>query len=185
MKDAAIIDLYWQRDETAIAETDRKYGAYCHTIAFNILSLKEDAEECVNDALHKAWNTIPPEYPNVFRVWIGKIVRNLALDRWRKNHAKKRDCGMEQLLSELEDCIPSMSSVEQNIEMAELSRVISNWLDTLLQWERVVFIRRYWYGDALSLLADKCSMTPGKLAQKMYRMRASLKAYLEQEGVIL
>lgn len=185
MEDATIIDLYWNRSETAIVETNRKYGGYCQSIAFNILSSKEDAEECVNDTWHKTWNKIPPERPNTFRAWLGKIVRNLALDRWRQNHAKKRDCGMNQLLLEFEDCVPNVSSVEQSVEANELSRVISDWLDTLSQADRRVFIRRYWHGEALHILAQNNGITPGKLAQKMYRLRVSLKTYLEQEGVVL
>lgn len=185
MEDAKIIELYWERNESAIVETNRKYGGYCHAIAFNILSVKEDAEECVNDTWHRTWNAIPPERPNALRTWLGRIVRNLSLDLWNKNHAQKRDCTMNQLLSELEDCVPSVVSVEQAMDAKELSVFISSWLDALPEQERFLFIRRYWHGEALKEISRSCQFPPGKLAQKMYHLRLSLKAYLEKEGVIL
>lgn len=111
MQDSEIIALYWQRDEAAIAETSRKYGAYCFRIAGNILTAKEDAEECVNDAYHRAWNAIPPERPEHLGAWLGRVVRNVALGRWQHAHARKRNRGMTTLLSELEDCIPAPQNV--------------------------------------------------------------------------
>lgn len=185
MEDAAIIDLYWQRDEAAIAETNRKYGRFCHSIALNILSVHEDAEECVNDTWHRTWNAIPPQRPNALRAWLGKIVRNLSLDRWRKNRAQKRGCGLEQLLTELEDCVPVAESPESLIETTELSHYISGWLDTLPSADRALFIRRYWYGEGLDRLAAESGMPPGRLAQKMFRLRNNLKLTLEREGVTI
>ena len=127
MEDERIIELFWQRDEDALTRLDEKYGAFCFTIAFNVLSVREDAEECVNDAFRRAWESIPPERPRLLRAWIGKVTRNLALNRWNRDHAQKRG-GLELLLSELEDCVPASESVERTVDAAELGKIISGWL---------------------------------------------------------
>ena len=183
MEDVEIIELYWQRNEQAIAETAQKYGAFCHSIAKNILSIDEDAEECVNDAFHQAWNAIPPQRPVRFRAWLGKTVRNLALNLWNKNHAQKRYAGMTLLLTELEDCIPAPQTVEREIEEKELTGLLERWLRSMDREDQVLFVRRYWNGMALKELAKEQTVSPGKLAQRMYRLRLSLKAALEEEGV--
>ena len=185
MEDAQIVDLYWARDERAIAETDRKYGAFCHAVAHNVLAVREDAEECVNDAYQKAWESIPPQRPLLLRAWLGKVVRNLALNLWNRNHALKRGGGADVLLSELEDCIPSPEGVVRALEDEELGRVISDWLRTLPRDDRALFVRRYWNGEALGDLAAAWHITPAKLAQRMYRLRRGLKAALEQEGIAI
>lgn len=185
MEDSRIIELFWHRDEAAITETNEKYGKFCHSIAYNILSVHEDAEECVNDTWHKTWEAIPPERPNAFRAWLGRIVRNLSLDRWRKNRAKKRYDGMDVLLSELDDCIPSKVSVECQVEDKELPIIIDKWLDTLSKQERILFVRRYWNGDAVKELAFEIGVTPNKMAKNLYNLRLSLKSMLEKEGVYL
>jgi len=183
MEDIQIIELYWQRNEQAIAETSSKYGAFCFSIAKNILSIHEDAEECVNDTYHQAWNVIPPQRPNKFRPWLGKIVRNIALNLWNKNHAQKRYAGMTELLSELEDCIPSSQTVEREVEEKELTEYIDRWLRSLDREDRILFVRRYWNGIALSELAKEQAVSPGKLAQRMYWLRHRLKTALEKEGI--
>lgn len=114
MEDSQIIELYWQRNETAISATKQKYGNFCYGIAKNILSVHEDAEECVNDTYNQVWQAIPPQRPERFRAWIGKIIRNIALNLWNKNHRQKRNVGMTELLSELEDCILSPQTVERD-----------------------------------------------------------------------
>ena len=116
MEDLEIIGLYFKRDETAIDETAAKYGAFCHSIALNILAIDADAEECVNDTYLRTWNSIPPQKPDKLGSWLGRVVRNIAYDLWKKNHRQKRYAGMEQLLNELEDCIPSPATVECEIE---------------------------------------------------------------------
>ncbi len=185
MEDAQIVDLYWQRDESAISETARKYGMLCRTVAKNILMVYEDAEECVNDAYHRAWNAIPPQRPEHLGAWLGRVVRNLALDRWEHDHARKRYSGMTAMLSELEDCVPAPKTAESELEDKELSRLISAWLRTLEREDRVLFVRRYWYGAALQELAAERGISPGKLAQRMFRLRRSLRNALEKEGVTL
>ena len=183
MEDAQIVELYWARDESAIAETDQKYGAFCHTVAYNVLAVREDAEECVNDTYQRAWEAMPPQRPAILRAWLGKIVRNLALNLWNKNHAQKRGGGMDVLLSELEDCIPSRESVERALDAEELGADISAWLRQQPYEDRVLFVRRYWNGTALNELAEAWGMEPARLAQRMLRMRRSLKAALEKEGI--
>ena len=185
MEDAQIIDLYWQRDENAIRQTDCKYGAYCRKIALNLLGSREDAEECVNDTWHQAWLLMPPERPLRLKSYLGRIVRNISVNLWHKNHAGKRGNGLELLLSELEDCLPSGQNVEREVEEARLGEVISGWLRTLPRNDRVLFVRRYWYGDALNSLADEWGISPGKLSQRMYRLRRSLRAVLEREEIAL
>ncbi len=185
MEDEEIVSLYWSRSEDAIRESERKYGPFCRTLAQNILSVREDAEECVNDTWYHAWNAMPEERPRHLRAWLGKVVRNLALDLWQRNHAKKRYGGMYLLLSELEDCVPAPGTVEAAVEDAELGRIISRWLSALSPEDRQLFVRRYWNGQALNALADETGLTPAKLAQKMYRLRRNLKKALEKEGVQL
>lgn len=182
MDDTRIIALYWQRKEQAVAETAKKYGGFCHNIALNILSIREDAAECVNDTWHSAWNAIPPEHPVCLRAWLGRVVRNLALNRWNQNHAAKRYNGMDQLFDELAECIPASQTVERQIEDRELSEVINTWLGALAAEDRIIFIRRYWRGDAVKQLAQACGVRPNDMAKRMYRLRQSLKAALEKEG---
>lgn len=185
MDDSAIIALYWSRDESAIAETQRKYGPYCCAIAMNILGSREDAEECVSDTFHSAWNAIPPQRPGSLPGFLGRIVRNLSISRWRREHAQKRYDGVELLLSELEDCIPAPGTVEETLERRQLGRAISAWLDGLEEGDRRIFLRRYWYGDAVKDLAAEAGQGANALAQRLLRLRKGLRAFLESEGVEL
>lgn len=185
MEDIQIIKLYWSRDETAIQETNTKYGRLLHSIAFNILSNHEDSEECVNDTYNNAWDIMPPQKPNSLMAFLGRMVRNLSINRWHKNRAQKRYNGAEVLLSELSDCVPASNSVEKAIDTKELSEFISDWLCTLPQDNRVLFLRRYWFGDSIKTLAYECNTTPNKLAARMYRLRQNLKTAMEKEGVLL
>ena len=152
MEDSEIITLYWNRDERAIAETSTKYGSFCQRIAQNILTVREDAEECVSDTYQQAWTSIPPLRPQRLRPWLGRVVRNLAINRWRRNHAQKRYAGLEALFSELEECIPSGETAEGRLEEGELTQVLNGWLASLSQSDRVLFLRRYWNGEPLKEL---------------------------------
>lgn len=185
MEDTQIIELYWQRSEQAITETAQKYGSFCLTIATNILSLREDAEECVNDTYHQAWNAIPPQRPVRFQPWLGRIVRNIAINLWNKNHAQKRYAGMDALLHELEDCIPASQTVQQALDERELATLLENWLYTLSQEDRRLFLQRYWYGVPLQELAAAQGVAPNKLTGRMYRLRKALQSTLEKEGILL
>jgi len=182
MEDSLIIELFHTRNEDAIAQMQTKYGAYCMRIASNLLS-REDAEECVNDTFLAVWNAIPPAKPSDLKAYLGKTARNLAINRYQKNHAKKRHYGIAVLLSELEDCIPSPDTAERGADSRELTAVINAWLGSLDKDDRVLFARRYWYGASLKELAKERNISPGKLAQRMHRLRLSLRLTLEQEGI--
>lgn len=185
MEDTGIIELYHARNERAIAESERKYGAFCRAVAMNLLRVREDAEECVNDTWHAAWNRMPPDRPQSLKAFLGRITRNLSVSRFRAARAQKRYDGMEILLSELDDCVPDSRGVEETAEGYDLSGLISCWLDRLSTDDRTLFLRRYWYGDAVKDLAHLWNCTPNKMAQRMFALRRDLKDYLEKEGVIL
>ena len=185
MNDRQIVELFWKRDEAAIENSAAKYGRLLHRISFNILSNHEDSEECVNDTYVKAWNSIPPKKPEYLSAYLGRITRNLSLNRWHGNRAKKRAENMEMLLSELSDCVPAPQTIEDEIEGKLLTETIVMWLETLSQNDRVIFLRRYWFGDSLATLADACETTPNKMAGHLFRLRKALKKSLEKEGITI
>ena len=185
MEDTDIIQLYWARDEGAIAATDEKYGTLCRSLSHNILASREDAEECVNDTWHRAWNTMPPQRPASLRAYLVRLVRNLSIDRWRARKSQKRGEGLEALVLELEDCVPAVPSAEEETEARELSRTIDRWLDGLPREDRVLFVRRYWYGQRLDELSGQLGWSPNRGSQRLLRLRTGLKRYLEREGVVL
>lgn len=185
MDDLAIVELYHRREERAIAESDKKYGAQCRSIALRLLDFREDAEECVNDTWHAAWNKMPPDRPQALGAFLGRITRNLSISRWRHDHAKKRYSGIEILLSELEDCVPTPGTVEEDLEQRQLSQAISVWLDGLPLEDRRLFIRRYWYGAPVRKLAAERGGSANTLSQRLLRLRKDLRAFLELEGVDL
>ena len=185
MEDQKIIELYLQRSEKAIDASQHKYGAFCLHIAKNILTVPEDAEECVNDTWHTAWNRIPPVIPDSLKAFFGKLVRDISLSRYRANHAKKRYSGMEVMLDELGDCIPSEFDVEQELERQHTSDMINEWLSGLSQESRVLFVKRYYYGDAVKTLAKEFGFTENQMAQKMMRLRNNLKSFLVKKGVAI
>jgi RNA polymerase sigma-70 factor (ECF subfamily) len=185
MEDREIVALYWRRDERAITETDRKYGGLCRAIAMNLLGVREDAEECVNDTWLQAWNSMPEQRPERLRAWLGRVVRNLSISRWRAAHRQKRYAGIELLLSELDECVPSPDDTQRTVELNELSALIDGWLRTLSEEDRTLCLRRYWNGEQLAALAAERNTAPGSLAQRMHRLRAGLKTKLEQEGIVL
>lgn len=179
MTDEKIIELYLARDETALIETDKSYGAFCKKIAYNILSVTEDAEECVNDTYLKAWNSIPPTIPASLRAFLGCIARNLSISRYRKEHAAKR--GTAIMLSELGECIPEPLH-DGDFDERQLVQLINEWLGSLKAEDRALFVRRYFSGDDLKTLANLCGISENRIAQKMFRLRNKLKIKLESEG---
>ena len=185
MEDSAIIDLYWSRDQRAIAETAGKYGSFLHHLVWNILRSQGDAEECVNDTYLRAWNAIPPARPTALRAWLGRIARNLSLDRWKASQAQKRGGGAEVLLGELADCVPAPRSLEQHLEDQEIAALISIFLRRLPAESRVVFLRRYWYGQEIKDIAVERGCGVGKVKSSLFRARKALRAYLEEEGIAL
>ena len=186
MEDSEIVALYWQRDERAIAETDGKYGPFCRAMARNLLGSPEDAEECVSDTWLEAWNSMPRERPALLRPWLGRVLRLNAIDRWRAAHRQKRFGGVETLVLELEECVPSYADdPQQALEAAELGALVERWLAALRVEERRLFLRRYWNGESLKDLAEEAKLPPALLAQRLRRLRLKLKDYLKKEGVTL
>lgn len=183
MDDLAIIELYHRREERAIAESNKKYGALCRSIALRLLGFREDAEECVNDTWFAAWNQMPPARPRALGAFLGRITRNLSISRWRKDHAKKRYSDMEILLSELEDCVPAAGTVEEVWERQQLAGAISGWLDGLDAEDRRIFIRRYWYGEPVKTIAAERGEGANALSQRLRRLRKHLQTFLESRGV--
>ena len=183
MEDEKIIDLYFQRDETAIRETEAAYGKLCMRIAMNILSIRQDAEECVNDTWYSAWERIPPTRPLSLRSFLGRITRDGAISRWRSEHAQKRFDGMELLLSELDECVPASTNPEAETEAAELSERIAAWLRALDADDRALFLRRYWYGDGVAEMAKERRERANSVSQRLLRLRKRLRETLESEGV--
>ena len=186
MEDGKIIDLYWARSQQAIAESEAKYGPYCHTIARRILDREEDAEECVNDTWLRAWNAMPPQRPGILSAFFGKLTRNLSLDRWRRAKAAKRGGSqVEVALHELEDCLPDRRSPDENLEAWETAALISAFLRRQPQLDRVLFVRRYFHLEPLDSLAGRFGLSAGQVKSRLHRMRQRLKAELEQEGVAI
>lgn len=185
MVNKEIVSLYLARREEAIRETEKKYGAYCRQISRNVLTVKEDAEECVNDAYHAAWTHIPPDEPVSLKVYLGRLIRNLAISRYRKNHAAKRYAGAELLLSELEDCVPYTDTPERIAEADELAHELTDWLSSLAKEDRILFLRRYWYGVSVKRLAQERGCKANAAAQRLYVLRGALRDYLFTKGVEL
>ena len=186
MEDAEIVDLFFQRSEQAIPETAAKYQGLIFQISRNILENPQDAEECVNDTYLHTWNAIPPARPSALKLWLGRIARNLSLDRWKWTRAQKRGgAGMEVLLGELDDCVPTSHSPERCLEDQEIADLIGAFLRRLPAERRQIFLRRYWYGQELSEIAGALGCGQGKVKSSLFRTRKALRAYLEQEGVAL
>ena len=186
MDDSKIVDLYWERSETAIDETAKKYSRYCHRISFNILKNNEDAEECVNDTYLRAWNAMPPNRPSILSTFLGKITRNLSFDRYKKYSAKKRGFGQVELaLSELDECIPSKSNVEAEIDADILAETLNGFLEDLPQEKRIMFVRRYWYLMSIKEIAQDFNASESQVKSMLFRERQNLKSILEKEGILL
>ena len=185
MEDQRIVELYWERSEDAITETQKKYGRYCHIIAYNILYSDEDAEECVNDTYLKAWDAMPPHKPERLSTFLGKITRNLALDRYSRSRAQKRVAvGTELILGELEECIPDAGAADVSEEMI-LRDAINGFLGSLPKQTRILFLRRYWYLCSIKEIARDFAMTENRVKVTLLRTRTKFKAYLEKEGIVI
>ena len=183
MEDEKIIELYRRRDREAIAETEKKYGGYLFAVAGNILQSHEDAEECVNDTYFKVWNSIPPAWPKVFSAFLGKITRNLAFSRYRRERAEKRGGGeVTLILDELEECISGDNSTEKAVEMSELKETLNAFLRGLSEDKRNLFLRRYWYCDSISEISKSFSVSEASVRMKLMRLREKLRLYLTERG---
>ena len=186
MQDDQIIDLYWQRDEAAIQETQQKYEAYLMKIANNILSNLEDSKENVNDTYLKAWNSIPPHKPSILSTYLGKITRQGAIDMFRSRNRQKRQASQYALsLSELEECISDGNTTQQNADFHLLAEAINAYLYTLSPEARTTFVGRYYYMDSIKDVAAYYGMSEAKTKSMLHRTRKGLKNYLEQEGFLI
>ena len=186
MEDKQIVDLYWLRSESAISETAIKYGRYCYYIAHNILHNNEDSEECVNDTYLNAWNVMPDQRPSKLSTFLGKITRNLSLNRWELYNAEKRGSGQIPLaLHELHECIPSTDSADHLVDDLALAEIINRFLAALPKERRMIFMRRYWYLSPIAEIAADYSMSESKVKMSLLRSRNALKQVLEEEGIDL
>ena len=183
MTDEGIVSLYWNRDEQAITETDLKYGKYCFTIAYNILCNKEDSDECVNDTYNKAWNSMPPQRPVILSAFLGKITRNISLNRYKENNAKKR--GGSQLpliLDELGDIASDIPGPDDELIRKQMVQAINDFLKYLSADKRVMFIRRYWYADDIGAIAKRMGTSANNVSVEIRRIRLKLRGYLAERG---
>ena len=183
MDDKEIIDLYWARDEGAIRETAMKYGRLCARIAGNILAIKEDCEECVNDTYFAVWNAIPDKRPNKFLAFIGKITRNLALKKYEYVAAAKRNPSAVTSLDELGECVSGRESVESEIENRQIESAIDAFLWQQDEGKRNIFIRRYWYFESIENICKNTGFSQSKVKSMLFEMRRKLRSYLEDEGI--
>ncbi len=184
MDDTQIIELFYKRSENAISKTAEKYGKYCYYIAYSILRDVQDSEECVNDTYLRAWNLMPPQKPNNLQTFLGKITRNLALDRYKYNNRDKRGGGQVGLvLEELDECIPARNDPEQAIMDKELIETLNLFLAGLPSRKRQIFIRRYWYLSPISEIAEEFCVSENNVKVTLFRTRNELKIFLEKAGI--
>ena len=183
MTDDDIVKLYWDRNETAITESSGKYGAYCSSIAYNILCNRDDADECVNDTWLHAWNAMPPQKPSILSAFLGKITRNLSFDLYKKIHREKRGGdGIDLVLDELAEIVSGGEDPADAYDTAELTRDINLFLDSLSDDKRNMFVLRYWYADSVSSIAKRFGTTENTISVTLNRLRKSLKTYLTERG---
>lgn len=183
MEDRIIVQMYWDRNQDAIGETSKKYGAYCTAIASNILEIREDVEECVNDTYLGAWNSMPPHRPTMLPTFLGKITRNLAINRHRHNKAQKRSGNLQAVLEELGECVAD--SPEQVLDARMLGQALNGFLATLPERKRSILLCRYWYADSVGDIARRFFMTEGAVTMQLKRLRQQLRKYLEERGMEL
>jgi RNA polymerase sigma-70 factor (ECF subfamily) len=184
MQDCNIVDLYWQRDEQAIKETAEKYGSYCYHIAYNILYSDLDAEECVNDTYVKAWESMPPHKPEKLSTYLGKLTRNIAINRYVHDRAQKRNAETDLVFDELSYLIPDGQTSNLPDEVA-LKDAINRFVGALPYQTRVVFVRRYWYVSPIADIAKDYGLSQGQVKVMLFRTRKKFKAFLEKEGISL
>lgn len=183
MDDKKIVDLYWMRSESAISETDKKYGKYCRYIAERILESEEDAREVQNDTYLQVWNTVPPNRPDPLKTYVGAISRNLSLNRYEARHAQKRDGVLGEALEELSECIAQKDDIPTERE-ERLRELLDSFLATLPKRTRRVFLRRYWYASSISEIAKDYGMSENHVTVMLHRTRKALADILQKEGFL-
>ena len=185
MNDREILALFFARSEDAIAALLEKYGRLLHRIAMNILRCESDAEECASDTALAVWDTVPPAEPDSLSAYAGRIARNLALDRYRYNHAARRFGGGDMLLEEAAEIVSGEASAEDEAMRRALAGAISDFLRQQGETDRNLFVRRYWYGDGVADLAAEFGIAPNSAAVRLHRMSEKLRKLLSGKGFIL
>ena len=186
MEDAKIIELYWQRQEQAIAATAEKYGSYCTAIAHHILHSERDVEECVSDTWLAAWNAMPPHRPSILSAFLGRLTRNLAFNRYTRAHAEKRGGGETELvLHELAEIVSGREDVQGELEQRELARELNVFLRGLGEKKRAIFLQRYWYGHSVGDIAVRWGMKETAVSMMLNRLRRELRQHLTERGFAL
>ena len=185
MTDKQIIELYFDRNEAAIHETEVKYGSYCRKVAANILGDKQDVDECINDTWLSIWKAIPPLIPENFKIWAAKITRNFAINRYRAVNTERRGGGrVTEVLDELALCVPDN---RQNVEGEYIEKELTQHINTFLKKQPAkksnYFVRRYFYGETIEEIAKRYGVSKGSVMTSLSRTREALKKYLEQEGM--
>ena len=185
LDDSAIIDLFFERSEQAIDELDKKHGKAVRKTASNLLHDRQDAEECANDAYLAVWNSIPPQRPNPLVAFVCRIVRNLAISRLRRETAQKRGAGLDLVLDEMEEFLPSAQDVEAELEARELTERVNRFLSTLSYDDRFFFVRRYFFAEAVKDIAAAAGQKESRVSLRLFRLREKLKKTLEKEGLLV
>lgn len=183
MEDDRIVELYFARDEQAIVQTDRKYGKYCHYIASNILPSEQDAEECVNDTYLAAWDSMPPQRPQLLRAFLGKLTRNISINRYRFENAKKRKAPVTLVLDEVAECIPDPDSSADTADEIVLADALNGFLATLSVTARVAFVKRFFYCESVRDIARDLDLAEVNVKVLLHRTRKKCKTYLLEKGV--
>lgn len=185
MNDERIIELFFERSEQAIKALDGKYGNVFYSLSFKILNNRQDAEECVNDSYLGTWNAIPPAKPNSLLAFVCKIVRNISLKRYEQNTAAKRNSHYDAAMEELQDCLASSMTIEEEMAEHELTEIIESFLDSLSEENRVIFLRRYWFSDTYADIAKQVGFTEKNVSVRLTRLRKDLREYLREREVLL
>lgn len=183
MEDHQIVDLYWSRSESAISETDRKYGRMLNSISISLLSSREDAEECLNDTYVAAWNAMPSDRPSYLGAYLSKIIRRISISRFRSSHAQKRG-GAGELVDELSECIPAESDVVADYENGRLASALDRFLLSLDEKKRAVFVRRYFYSQSVEQISLEMRIKSGSVKSILSRAREALRTMLEEEKLL-
>lgn len=182
MEDSAILDLFFCRDESAIQETDIKYGIRLRALSTNITGNPDDAEECCNDTYFYAWNSIPPTRPNYYFAWLAKITRSFSYKKWERQNTQKRHANMVELTKELEECVSDGRDILSSLEAKRLGGSINSFIKKLPSYTQMVFIRRYFYGDSIDQISVQTGFSASKITSLLFRLRKQLKAHLKKEG---
>ena len=182
MEDKSIVELFWNRSEQGLEELNRKYGTFLFRMAYNLLSNKEDSEECVNDTYLKTWNSIPEARPDSLKLYTGRITRNLAINRIKSKSAEKRGQQLTEMLSELSECIPSSDNPATDYEFKVLQECIRSYVHGLDDLNQCIFVQRYWMGETVGSIARQTALSENAVSGRLFRMRSELKKALDLAG---